>query len=110
MKQRETNYDLLRTISAIAIIWLHVSVRWVTHCSEVVAAGGDIHNIALIACIYNALSRFAVPCFVMLSGAFVLDDKRTASYSEFYKNRWETIGIHALIFSVLYLLFQLLLC
>lgn len=62
-----------------------------------------------MACVFNCISRFAVPCFVMLSGAFILDDERTADYKRFYQKRWKRLGLPTIIFSILYVLYQVLL-
>lgn len=66
MKKREINYDYLRAISCIAIIMLHVSGSY--------WGAVDTGNLEfLVMAVYNGLTRFAVPVFIMLSGAFVLD-------------------------------------
>lgn len=78
MKEREYNYDLLRAVSMIAVIMIHVSGMWVNGFSECILEGVEIATLKnpIMAYVYNAISRFAVPCFVMLSGAFVLDYKK----------------------------------
>lgn len=45
----------------------------------------------------------------MMSGAFVLDDERTANYREFYRRRLSAIGMPTLVFSVLYIAARLFL-
>lgn len=66
MKKREINYDYLRALSCIAIIMLHVSGSY--------WGAVDTGNLEfLVMAVYNGLTRFAVPVFIMLSGAFVLD-------------------------------------
>lgn len=40
MKQREYKYDLLRVISMIAVIMIHVSATWVNGFSKIVAIRG----------------------------------------------------------------------
>lgn len=55
------------------------------------------------------LARFAVPCFVMLSGAFLLPSARGADYKAFYRRSVRGVGMQALVFSVLYFLWSLLL-
>lgn len=51
--------------------------------------------------------RFAVPCFLMLSGAFILADERNADYKYFYKKSFRNIGITSIIFCLLYVLFRM---
>lgn len=66
MNQREKNYDYLRSISCIAIVLAHVaSSYW-----SVVDRGGSQF---VVMTIYNAMTRFAVPVFMMLSAAFLLE-------------------------------------
>lgn len=65
MSQREKNYDYLRSISCLAIILLHVSGSYW-------GVVGRESNEFVIMTIYNGCTRFAVPVFMMLSGAFLL--------------------------------------
>ena len=56
--------------------------------------------------LYNGLSRFAVPCFVMLSGAFLLDNDRNADFSQFYRKSFKKLLIPVLVFSIIYFLYD----
>lgn len=106
--KRESNYDLLRIISAIAVIVIHVSATYVNAFTNKEFFGYINFDHAFVSCLYNALSRFAVPCFIMLSGAFLLNDDRNADYKYFYKKSFKNLGITTIIFSVLYFLYSLL--
>lgn len=113
IKQREYKYDLLRVVSMMAVIMIHVSGTWVNGFSTIMARGGTsvdelLHPLS--ACIYDSISRFAVPCFIMLSGAFILADRRKEDYLLFYKKSFYKLGTHTLIFTVLYTLYQILEC
>lgn len=66
MNQRERNYDYLRSLSCFAIILVHVASSYWT----VVDIGGDQFAVMSV---FNAVTRFAVPVFMMLSGAFLLE-------------------------------------
>lgn len=69
MNQREKNYDYLRSISCIAIVLAHVaSSYW-----SVVDRGGTQF---VVMTVFNAITRFAVPVFMMLSGAFLLEPSK----------------------------------
>lgn len=111
--KRENNYDLLRIASTIAVIMIHVSAVWFGIAVDDIAENrlriADIQSPFFI-CIYNSISRFAVPCFLMLSGAFILDNKRNSEYKGFYSKSFEKIGIHAMVFSLLYTLYQIPFC
>lgn len=105
-KQRESNYDLLRILSCISVIVIHVSCSYTAAITDVEVFGQCYTEHMLVSCACNAMSRFAVPCFVMLSGAFALADERNAEYKYFYKKTFKKIGIPALIFSVLYFFYS----
>lgn len=110
--KREYNYDWLRVISMIAVIMIHVSSNWVSSFSGYVSDGGKVEDLLnpLMACVYNSISRFAVPCFMMMTGAFVLADSKTANYKEFYRKKFIKIGVPTIIFSCLYILYRIPLC
>lgn len=111
--KREYNYDLLRILSTIAIIMLHVSATWFLEAIRDIAENGllieDIQSPFFI-CIYNSISRFAVPCFLLLSGAFILDNEHNLEYKKFYSKSFEKIGIPVIVFSLLYILCKIPFC
>lgn len=100
---RCNNYDLLRIISCIAIIAIHVSTMY----ENAVANGLITENIYVIVAYYT-LSRFAVPCFVMLAGAFALSNDKNASYLQYYRKTFAHLGIPTIIFSIFYFLYRIL--
>lgn len=66
---REIGYDLLRSISLIGVIVIHVcAMQWRT----LAPASG---NWAVLH-VYDMLSKFSVPVFFMISGRFMLDPGR----------------------------------
>lgn len=108
--KRESNYDLLRIISAVAVIMIHVSATWYySALSRVDEYSINIHEIpaAFMIYIYNSISQFAVPCFIMLSGAFILDDRKNAEYKSFYSKSFSKIGVPTIVFSILYILYRI---
>jgi len=94
---RENNYDLLRIFSVIAVIGIHV-----TATTEIFYSFKVDTSIYLL----NAVVRFAVPCFVMISGAFMLADNRNENYKYFYKKVFKKIGLTCIIFAIAYCVFQ----
>lgn len=94
------NYDLLRIISSIDVIFIHVSSDYVSWLS-----GGKVYGKKMI---YNAgavltfllgtLSRFAVPCFVMFSDAFILSDSHNAEKKNFYNKSVKNTVITTMVF------------
>lgn len=79
MQKRESNYDILRVISAFAVVMLHVSGGMLAFNDM-----GVPTNLNLPLMLINHIVRFAVPCFFMLSGAFHLADKKNVDYRYFY--------------------------
>ena len=100
-KERENNFDLLRIISAIAIISLHTSALYF----NTIMGGQSVDKMqkdVWVTCLYDGLARFAVPCFVMLSGAFNLANPKNSQYKYFYKKIFNNVGVHTIVFSTLY--------
>lgn len=103
---RENNYDLLRISCAIAIVVMHASGPYVLAATNNEFFGEYYVDNMLFSCMCNGITRFAVPCFVMLSGAFILDNDRNRDYRYFYKKAFCKIGITTLIFSILYTVYS----
>lgn len=103
LKKRESNFDLLRILSAFAVVMLHVSGSFLQP-NEI----GAFENCHLLVMVLNHIVRFAVPCFFMMSGAFVLADDRNADYKYFYKKSLRNIGMTAVVFCLLYIVYKIL--
>lgn len=69
--------DLLRTASMLAVIVLHVAAGWL---GAVPVGSADWHVLN----VFDALTRWAVPVFVMLSGMFLLDPKKGVSWGDIF--------------------------
>ena len=107
MNRREANYDLLRVICAVAVIFIHIANSFLKASFEInyqnygfVFAGSLPATVIL-----DTLPRFAVQCFVMLSGAFLLGNKRNVNFKYFYSRSFRNIGVTTLVFSVAYTLY-----
>lgn len=98
--KHENSYDLLRILSIIAVIAIHVSASFL---------GSRTDNHLLTICLWNVMSRFAVPCFMMLSGALLLSNDKNKNYAFFYKKQFQRLGIPTLVFIFLYFIFNLVL-
>lgn len=86
LTDRQTNFDLLRIICTIAVVMIHVSGFYKAAITdEGVFDEKYLRHVPTIV-IYNTLSRFAVPCFMMLSGAFLLANDKNAEYRFFIKS------------------------
>lgn len=97
--KREWNLDLLRVFCCIAVILEHSCGAYINDTKNIWGGG--------ILCAVASASYFAVPCFLMLTGAFV--NRRIGNVYDFYKKSFIKIGVPSLIFSVLYSLWYILL-
>lgn len=62
---RENNFDLLRVISTIAVILIHVNYMFFQYHWMNPSMGDFIY---VVESFLNIVTRFSVPCFVLLSG------------------------------------------
>lgn len=109
-KAREGNYDLLRIICCIAVISIHVSSIWFQAITEESIFFGQLYLRGMLTtCIYDVGPSFAVPCFVMLTGAFALSDERNSQYRYYYRKIFKSIAIPTLIFSIFYFFYNIML-
>ena len=96
-KRLDIPVDLIRAWAIIGVIFLHATndltpdsmsqlevVRWIT------------------VDVYQSFARMAVPLFVMLSGALLLQPSKNESLRVFFKKRWERIGIPFFFWGALY--------
>lgn len=97
-KIRNNSYDLLRVISCMAVIVNH-------------SFGYPPENIKLSPVWYigGLLTYFAVPCFFMLSGAFVLDKDKNINFSYFYEKNLTKI-IRCLVTTVIFYFLYTCIC
>ncbi len=93
-------FDNLRVIATIGVIFIHVS-------SDYVPTSGTISSYDFwVGNIYDSISRFSVPIFVMLSGALLLPkDYGTAV---FLKKRLSRLVLPFLFWSLIYILNSLI--
>lgn len=101
--EKEYNYELLRFISTISVIMIHISTSYLNEVK-------NYNNINfLIAVIFTSVSRCAVPCFLMLSGAFNLKSKNK-DFKTFYKKIFNRIVKPTIFFSSIYILYSVISC
>ena len=88
--------DVMRVAAAGAVVVLHVSATGVERYGAIDATAWWVCNIADAAC------RWAVPVFVMLSGALLLDRDRSLPLAPFYRRRFTRIGIPLVFWTAVY--------
>lgn len=92
---RENQYDALRILSTIAVVVIHAN--WFYFSSKYDAPDGSFEWI--VESLLNILTRFSVPCFVMISGAFNLNKEVNAL--DFYKKTSLKIFLPAAVIEAL---------
>ncbi len=89
--------DLLRALATIAVIVIHISGGWLGQ-----TAVGSSQWTAL--CVYDALARWCVPMFIMLSGAFLLDPKKSVRLRDIFFKYILRVLIALLVWGTFYAL------
>lgn len=103
--QRQYNYDLLRTISAFMVVLIHVNVKFLLPKTNVGITEGETY---IIEQLINIITRFSVPCFLMLSGAFVLNNPSNRDFKSFYKKSFLKIMLPYILISIVWLVYLFL--
>lgn len=98
LKHRVLSFDVLRIIAAFAVVMLHVSAEGFLGCFP--SDEWEVCNI------YDSISRWCVPVFVMISGALFLNQDKKISIKKLYtKNIFRIIYIF-LFWSFCYALYE----
>lgn len=104
-QNRNNGLDLLRIISAFAVILIHTNAIFLFADTE------SSDKILVIENLINLIARFSVPVFVMISGTFLLGNDKNYDIGSFYKRSLIKIGIPYIgifLFWVVYSLVKLL--
>ena len=99
MNKRDNNLDLLRIVAAIMVIVQHVLAIYIHRVDNNLDGYYETANI------YFSMSVYAVPIFVMLSGAFLLSDSQNSNCVYFYRKMRNKIIKPTILWSILYVLF-----
>ena len=92
--------DGIRWLATIAVITIHVVAPYLYQYGQISIGSWNIYNLI------DSLSRFAVPFFVMLSGALLLN--RNITLVDFLKKRFLRILIPFLFWSLIYSIYNYL--
>lgn len=90
--------DIGRIVAIIAVVVLHVSAIGLGSYGTIPRSYWWVANIA------NSASRWAVPCFVMMSGALLLDPEKNEPAGIFLKRRTKRIAIPMMTWILIYFL------
>lgn len=96
MRQKVVFFDLLRCIAAVAVVVIHVLGPYRDQL-------GMISDSAWItATSFNSFSRWAVPVFIMITGALMLTDTREFEAKYYVKRRLGKVLVPFLVWSAFY--------
>ncbi len=98
-KVRMIQYDLLRIIAAFSVVWLHTASQF-WYVLDIYSKNWIIANS------YDAVSRFGVPIFVMISGALFLDHSYTLNIKYLYRHNIFRMIILYITWSFIYGLYD----
>lgn len=97
LKERKVYIDLLRVLAIFFVVLLHVS-----------AVNFSVTNVKgyewAIMNFYDSACRWAIPCFVMISGVFFLDNAKPLTFKKLYSKYILRIVCALLFFSLIYAL------
>lgn len=92
--------DVLRALAGVCVIFIHTTADLLYQTSA-------FHTTAWrLAVILNSASRWCVPVYVMLSGAFLLDYRRRYTTREFYSKRFLKVAVPFVAWTVIYLVWS----
>lgn len=94
-KERIIYVDILRIMSIVSVIILHITADILTRTNNFDTASWWVSNV------FNSVTRFAVPVFFMISGAMILR-LNMKSYKDFYLKRVWPLVISLVSWSLLY--------
>lgn len=97
LQNRSVHYDLLRIFASLAVICIHV-------CSDSFTweAGHYSTSVWGYLNVFDSLSRFAVPIFVMLSGCFMIDKYKENSLKKLYSKNISRLACAFVFWSCVY--------
>ncbi|MBQ8247481.1 MAG: acyltransferase family protein [Lachnospiraceae bacterium] len=98
-KERNISFDILRIISALSVVVLHVTTKYIMN-HEVGSFDFRIANFI------NSISRFGVPVFVMISGAIFLSENKKITVKKLWLHNILRMFILYWIWSFAYYVFQ----
>ena len=98
MRQKVWFFDLLRCVAAVAVVGIHVLGPYREQLGEI----PDGEWVTAIS--FNSFSRWAVPVFIMITGALMLSDTRDFDARYYVKRRLGKVLLPFLVWSAFYAL------
>ncbi|WP_255993635.1 acyltransferase [Clostridium perfringens] len=102
VERREENLDVLRVISSFMVVLIHVSAIYVSTNINNYNYDFKVGNF------FDSISRISVPLFVMISGAFLINNEKNKNFNYFMRKTINKIVVPTLIWSAIYVLYSIL--
>jgi surface polysaccharide O-acyltransferase-like enzyme len=99
--ERTAWLDLARVLAIVAVLVVHVTMNAVNGARTPEGSASW-----WAANVLNSSSRWCVPVFLMVSGALLLDPRKTDRPRDFYRRRLARIGVPVLVWTAVYLAFR----
>ncbi|MDX1302722.1 acyltransferase [Photobacterium sp.] len=96
MREKVWFFDLLRCLAAVAVVVIHVLGPYRDQLGVIT------DNEWITAISFNSFSRWAVPIFIMITGALMLSDARDFEAKYYVKRRLGKVLLPFLVWSVFY--------
>lgn len=102
VKSRVLYMDVLRVVASFFVVLIHSSAVYLTSFSDIHTKGWYVANIL------DSGSRWCVPIFLMISGAFILGYKERYSTQQFFLKRFSKVLIPFVIWTGIYIAWQMI--
>ncbi|KLV07378.1 membrane protein [Photobacterium aquae] len=96
MREKIQFFDVLRCMAAVAVVVIHVLGPYREQLGQI-SDGSWI-----VAISFNSFSRWAVPVFIMISGALMLSDRRPFELGYYVRRRLGKVLVPFLVWSCFY--------
>jgi surface polysaccharide O-acyltransferase-like enzyme len=109
LRSRALRVDLIRVVAMVGVILLHAAGQWIITSQEMNQLNPlEITRWAVVD-IYQTLGVIAVPLFLMLTGALLIQpQKKNESLTVYFKKRWARIGLPFFFWAAVYFVWDFL--
>ncbi|MGF1699805.1 acyltransferase [Photobacterium makurazakiensis] len=96
MRDKVVFFDVLRCVAAVAVVVIHVLGPYRELFGEISSSSW------ITATTFNSFSRWAVPIFIMITGALMLTDKRPFELKYYIQRRLGKVLLPFIVWSIFY--------
>jgi surface polysaccharide O-acyltransferase-like enzyme len=101
-RQHAFHVDLIRTVAIIGVILFHAAGHWTVTPQQMTQMNQlDFISWSTVD-VYQSLGSVAVPLFIMLHGALLLQPGKNESIRVFFKKRWTRVGLPFIFWGAAY--------